>query len=294
MENEITEALTKDAARSSAADKATDFVVDLAPDAMGEGADFTELAKKYELTIEELDPFASDEKIADLDVGLTFNDAGFRLRRNPDEYFSDAIPGEDYVYVITLKERFEAYVPEFSEVEEEVRVAAEAVALQDALIEKAQDFQEAVTEGLSKDKTFADIADSYGLTAVTVTNITAASGIEDSEYSDLLMRAILVRNQGELTETIPADGALLLAYVITREPGDLTAFASLKPRITQMLRQDRARYLFEEWQEYLLREAHFVPRVIPKVPDYEEDEYYEDEEDIDTEESPIENDTDTE
>ena len=116
---------------------------------------------------------------------------------------------------------------------------------------------------------------------MSATNITAASGVEDTEYSDLVLRAILVRNEGELTEIIPGEDALLLAYIEKREAGDLTSYAELKPRITQMLRNDRATYLFEGWQEFLLTESNFEPTEEPVVEDDAfEDEDYELEEDM--------------
>ncbi|MBN1270349.1 MAG: SurA N-terminal domain-containing protein [Kiritimatiellae bacterium] len=269
----IVEQLTIEAARRKAADLATDLVVELAPDREGQAPAFDEAIAKFDLQAETLPPFALTEELADIDAGPAFNRAAFALAKNPEDYFSDAVPGTNYVYVIALEEHIAARVPEFEEVAEDVRLIAQAEALEQALIDKAQAVREAALKAVADGKTLADAVKPFGLKTKRLEDFTAASDLEDEPYAPLLLRAVLVRNQGELTEPIPTRESLLLAHVEKREAGDVATYASLRPQIVQTLRRERQRALFDEWQSYLLEKAAFEERKLEPEPEDEiEDE----------------------
>ncbi len=266
VHDEIAATLRHNAAVAAAQDAATDFVVALAPDREGNAPTFEEAAADRGLKVLTLPPFAEKEPLAGISAGLDFNHAAFELSLGPDDYFSDAVVGTSAVYVIALKERFEPRVPQFDEVAARVRAAAEADALEKALTEKARKLHDDLEKGLAAGKTFAKIVRRHGLIPVNVTNLTAAVGFKDldEDTSDTILRAILVRNQGELTDLVPLEDAIAIAYIAERKPGDPARFESLRQNIINALRRDRARLLWQGFEDYLLRQAHFEEKTYPE------------------------------
>ena len=124
----------------------------------------------------------------------------------------------------------------------------------------------------------------YFLVVETETGeFTVASGMETNEYYEILMRGILPRNQGEVTDPLPGEDAILIAYIAKRTRGDSTMLPSLQPQIRESVRQQRTRILFDEWQSYLLQSGGFEDRTAIEAP---EDEPVEDYEDVDSEDVP--------
>jgi hypothetical protein len=80
---------------------------------------------------------------------------------------------------------------------------------------------------------------------------------QTNDYMDIILRGILPRNQGEVTDLLPADNAVVIAYVDKRMPGGSSAFDSLKQQIAETVKRQRARILFEDFQDYLLNQAKF-------------------------------------
>ena len=111
VKTNIFEAMTRQAAKDRAAEMATDFVVSLAPDRDGNSPKFEDAAAKADLEVKKLDPFALEDEVPGIDAGLLFNHTAFNLNMSKDEYFSDAVIGSNYVYVIALDEKIPARVP---------------------------------------------------------------------------------------------------------------------------------------------------------------------------------------
>ncbi len=271
VKTNILEILTLEAARNRAADAATDFVVSLAPDREGKAPTFEEAAGKARLEITKLEPFSLTDEVPGIDAGPNFNHFVFNLNANSDEYFSDAIPGSNYVYVVALEERIPERIPEFKEVADKVKEEARRQALNEALSKKAQEVREAALKAVEKGKTFAAAVAPFDLDPVKLGPFTAAEGLETNEHYEVILRGILARNQGEVTDLLSAEDAVLLAYVDQRTPGDPAALESLRPQIRDSVRRQRSRLLFDDWQDGLLRLASFEDRSQPP-PEEEEDE----------------------
>jgi len=277
VKKEILDKLTLQAASYHAADVATDFVVALTPDREGNAPDFDEAASKIDLEVYKAGPFSLNDELPDIDAGFAFNHTAFNLENNPDDYYSDAVVGSNYVYVIALEERIAPRVPDFDEAEKEIMEAAEQNALVDALAAKAQELQEKAVEAVKADGTFKDVVESFGFTPKDTGEFSVAEGIETNEYSDILVRGILPRNQGEVTDPLPASDAVLIAYIAKRVPGDVTSLQSLRPRIRASVRRERAGVLFEGWEDYLLQEAGFKDNLPDQNADEEDPGDYDDE-----------------
>ncbi|MDD4737384.1 MAG: SurA N-terminal domain-containing protein, partial [Kiritimatiellae bacterium] len=116
VSEQITALLTYERAKNLAAEKATTFAMTLSPDREGNAPTFDEASEKFECTIATTPPFSLDEAIDGIDAGLDFNSDAFDLLPNSDDYFSNAILGDEYVYVIALDQSYPERIPEFDEV----------------------------------------------------------------------------------------------------------------------------------------------------------------------------------
>ena len=262
VKTNIFEAMTRQAAKDRAAEIATDFVVSLAPDRDGNSAKFEDVAAKAHLEVRKLDPFALEDEIPDIDAGLLFNHTAFNLNLSKDEYFSDAVIGSNSVYVIALEERVPARVPEFEEVADKGMDAARQNALVETLSKKANEIHEAVIKAIDKGDTFAQALNPYHLKPVQLKEFTAAEASKQThDYMDIILRGILPRNQGEVTDLLSADDAVVIAYVDKRTPGSSSTLDSLKQQIAETVKRQRARILLEDYQDYLLKQAKFEDRL---------------------------------
>lgn len=283
VKTNIFEALTLQAAKDHAADIATDFVVALAPDRDGNSPKFEDAAEKAGLEVRKLEPFALDDEVPGIDAGAIFNHTAFNLTKAADEYFSDAVVGSNYVYVIALDEKIPARVPEFDEVADKVMVAARENALAETLSKKANEIREAAVKALDKGESFGKALEPYGMKPVAMNDFTATEASENTnEYINVLLRGILPRNQGEVTDLLSTEDSVMIAYVDKRAQSSEAALDSLKPQIEETVKRQRSRIMFEDYQDYLLKQANFEDR-IKALPAAEEEEAG------DWEEAPAEN-----
>jgi hypothetical protein len=262
VKTNIFDAMTLQAARDRAAEMATDFVVSLAPDRDGNSPKFEDTAAKAGLDVTKLEPFALEDEVPGIDAGPLFNQSAFNLTMAADEYFSDAVIGSNYVYVIALDENIPARVPAFDEVADKVMIAARENALAETLSRKANEIREGAVKAIDKGETFAQALNAYDLKPVRMKEFTATEASEQTnDYIDVILRGILPRNQGEVTDLLSTEDAVVIAYVEKRTPGSEAALDSLKPQIEETVKRQRARILFEDFQDYLLKQAKFEDRM---------------------------------
>ena len=262
VKTNIFEAMTLEAARNRASEMATDFVVTLTPDRDGNSPKFEDAAQKAGLEVKKLEPFTLDDHVPGIDAGLMFNRAAFNLNMAAEESFSDAVVGSNYVYVIALDEKIPARVPEFDEVADKVMVAARENALAETLSKKANEIREASVKAIDKGETFAKALSAYDLKPVAMKEFTATEASEmTNDYISVILRGILPRNQGEVTDLLSTDDAVVIAYVEKRTPGSAAALDSLKQQIEETVKRQRVRIMFEDFQDYLLKQAQFEDRM---------------------------------
>jgi peptidyl-prolyl cis-trans isomerase D len=269
VRDEIIDNLRNERAARQAADTAMDFVVSLVPDRLGEAPSFAEAASAQSLSVEQAGPFARGELIEGIDAGAAFSRAAFDLQPNNEYYFSDPIEGEDFFYVIALTEEIPPYVPELDEVIDDVRAAAEAAALETAVIELADAFREAAETGLAEGTSFAEIAESFAVPVSEPITVTAAEGLDDVEYGQQLITRVMGYNQGEVARPIELADRFLVPYVVERQIANPDDFRDFRPQIVATIAGERTRVLFDAWQDQLLREADFQPRMADQPIDEE-------------------------
>lgn len=261
VQEEIQQTLIRQQARIAASDKATDMVLAIAN--AGDSLTFEDAAEKFGVEVKKAGPFAVNEPIEGIDAGLLFNEDCFQLFPNPDEYFSNAIMGKDYVYVAALEEQFKERLPLLSEVRPQVEEAAEVEALVKALQDAATELQQAAEKAIeSESATFAQTGKQLGYAIHSITNVSALSVPEDDEtLAEIIIPSVLTYNQKEVTAPIPSEEGIIIAYVADRTPGTMTSLASLKPQIIDALRRERRPYLFRDWEDYLLEQGSFVDNI---------------------------------
>lgn len=255
VKQEISNKLIHDKAMDLASERAMEFVMDLTPDRDGNVMSFEDAAKKLDTLVEKPEPFAPQDEIPDVDAGPAFNRAAFALTAEDISAVSEPVRGKEFVYVIGYEERLPSRVPTFDDVAGDVLPLTQAQALSDALSAKAQEIRDAAAKAVQEKKSFSAVVESFGATVVTSAQFTASTGPTTNKYSDLLMRGIMTMNQGEVSELLPAEDAILIAHVAERLPGDPTTFDSLKNQIETTIRRQNGRYVYDSWQLYLLKQA---------------------------------------
>jgi hypothetical protein len=253
VQAEIIQVLKKEAARQKAMDQATEMVIDLAPNRNGQAPAFEAAAEEYQREVRQVPPFARRENVVGITDCPDFSEAAFRLEETPEDYFSDAVPGDDQVYIIALVKRMPAFIPEFEAVREQAREQARQQAVQQALSAQA----DALYAALKKEG-FAAGAESAGLTVKTTEAFGLYDGLPDNPYGNLLISATARARKGELLEPLPAGANRLLVFVKDRIPGDETeTLPALRNDLVAGIRQQRMNELMNTWQNQVLREADF-------------------------------------
>jgi peptidyl-prolyl cis-trans isomerase D len=266
VKTNITNILKQDVARSKASEAATDFVVALAPDRDGKQIPFDDLAAKHELAVKKAGPFGLYDEVPGIDPVSEFNVAAFRLTKLPEEYFSDAIPGSNVVYVLALEDKVAPRIPEFKEVEKEAMERARMNAMNEALSKKAQDVREAAVKTVADGKTFAQAVKPFDLKVEQIEDFSVTSGMkETNELSSVIVRGVISKSQGELSDLISAPDAVVLAYVAKRTPSETVSFSAMRPQIAESIKRQRGQTLFEEWKSSLLKAAGFEDRMAQRA-----------------------------
>ena len=194
-----------------------------------------------------------------LDVPV--NRAAFELEDLPESYYSDAIPGEEYVYVIALEESIPERIPTYEEVKMRVKAAARLNALNEALTEKAEDVRSAVQTGLKEGKSFEEAMAPFNIDVVSSEEFTITDGWEDDYASDIIPE-ILSYSANELLELITSGKEIIIAYIDQREPGDQSSFNIMKPELIQASRRQRGQLVLGDWRDYIMEKGNFEVRDI--------------------------------
>ncbi len=260
VQEQIKQELRQRAGARRAADRAMDFVVQLVPDQHGDAPSFDEAAAAFGVEVERLPPFARHEIPENVDAGPAFSRAAFDRRPNPEHYFSDAIEGEAYIYVLALVEQLPEKLPPLAEVEAEVRAAAERAERARRRAELAAEFSRQATELLAAGRTWDDVVEQYRLESSPTLQFSAAQGLEEPRYGQQLVRAALQHNSGEVAEPLAVGAAYAVVFIEDRTAVDPALFADFRPHLAASLAREQAAILFEEWQRQLLVDAEFTSR----------------------------------
>lgn len=254
----IVVALRREAAMALADAAASELAFRAIPDRDGRVPDFAEEVQKAGKTVHKLPPFGRFDVPLE-DAGAALAAAAFELQPDAFDRVSAPIAGEDNLYVLYLEKNHEPRVPEFDEVRDRVRETARRNAVRDAIQAKALAVQEAARHGLATGKSFAEALQGQNVQILSAEPFTGLSGSSSTNPAvQSLVQAVVAYNPGEVTEPIPSDTGLIVAYLSSRTPADSATFDAYRDEIASTIRNRRAQGLFQDWQTALLAPERFT------------------------------------
>jgi len=260
VKQEITDLLKRKKALVVAKDTAARFVETLIPDQKGKAPTFEDAAAKNHLDIMTSEFFPLNEEVPKLKVGLMFNRIAFDLDpQDRERYFSDAIEGENAVYVLAANSREKSFLPDFAGAEKEAVSRAKKIAEYEAFLKKASDARNASLDALKAGKKFETVMKEQG--AKVGTNMLFSAYDAPSLPSlnlDANLPKIVSLTKGEVSEPLDVEEGVLIVYVADRQPGDSETMELLKPQLIGAIDNSLATAIYDDWKEYILSKAGFV------------------------------------
>jgi hypothetical protein len=258
VEGEINSQIRYALARKLAAEKAAEFVADVTPKADGDQPDFKGTAATAGLKIKTLPAFGVKDDLKGIDETAPVHQAAFGLENDAYTSFSDAVVGRDFIYVLSLEQRYPSFLPTFDAVESEALELAKEQAVNKALAERALDVEKAVTATMNTGTGFKAAVKALGFTAVKTTPEFDLSTELDDPYADTLASICINVPQGQLCEPAPVAEGVLVAGVASRKSTDVaTGLPAIREELVAALSRSRAQRLAATWQELLLTEGKF-------------------------------------
>jgi hypothetical protein len=207
------------------------------------------LAKERELPVQTTTPFDRENGPADLDVGLNFVQAGFKL--SADAPFSSPVVEEDAVYILALDRRLPSEVPPLESVvaqvtsdwrfEQAVQLARQA----------GQAFHATLTSGLAQGKSFVELCTEAKLKPVLLPPVSLSTRSLPEIERDLPLsqfkQVAFNTPIGQASDLVFTRDGGVIVHVQSRLPLDETKMKAELPGFTAMLRQVRQNDAFNEW-----------------------------------------------
>lgn len=274
VKSEIIASLKKEKATQEAKDAAARFVTELIPDRKGKSPTIDEVAAKKNKPVTVSNFFALREDIPGLDVDSDFNRAAFALdATDPEKSFSDPIVGKEAVYVLSAKDRAEAHLPEFNNVDEKAMTAARKDAEHEAFNKKCAEIKTTALKALAAGKSFDAIMKDQGAkvgTNMTFSAYEAASS--PFEHFDVILPKIMYMSKGEMSDPLETEEGSIFAYVSDRKSGKIESIELLKPEMISAIDRSLAAATYDDWKSYLLVMAgHTDRQAIPDDVDSSEE-----------------------
>lgn len=264
VRDRVLASVSEEKAVFAARDTATELVMTLAPDRAGQAPLFEAAAQGAGLTVSTSEYFSTSEPVPGLNVGPDFNTWAFRLDPDdPESYFSDAIAGEDSVFIIAALDRRPAAVPELDAIVDRVRLAAEEQARRDAIAEKGNELRESLVDRLAaKDESFQKAAEHLSMAVSTTITFSVYGLIEDSdtEGADALIDTVPTMEVGEISQPVSTTNGWMFIHLVDRQAGDPVHLSMLKGELQSAYDQYRIRLTFRDWQEYALERGELEDR----------------------------------
>jgi hypothetical protein len=264
VSKEIATKLIHEAAMQMAADTLNELSDTLVPNRDGKASTFEAVAQSARLPILESGLFDALNPVSTIDAGLAFNEAAFRLRPASDEYFSMAIPGKNYAYLMALTTNTDAFIPEFADVKEKVQPLALSHAIQSEIEKRATEIHQFFQTGLNNKRSFASLAKEKTMN-VSTTEFFSASAAPDALSSSEILGDITLRNPGELSEVLPGTSGLMIAYIVDRRPAGQAELGSIQNQIMMNTIRRRARIIFNDWEKSLVSGDRMKDKYKPDV-----------------------------
>jgi hypothetical protein len=247
--SKIRDGLIKRRAFEAAVVQARDFVKVLFAMEPVKPENLAAVAKQKNLEMHTTVPFSEGAGPLEFTNAPSLTKTAFAL--NADSPFSDAIGGEDGIYVIGLAKQLPSSVPTFAEVQAR---ATEDFKMQQAF-QRAQsagtNFYATATVQVMAGKTFAQAAVAEGRAPVILSpfSLSSTEVPEAADHAEVgqLKQAAFTTRVGGVSHFVPtADGGFVL-FVQSLSPADAAKKAADLPQFTSQVRRGRQNEAFNIW-----------------------------------------------
>ena len=246
-------------ARQALANRANDFGQDL----LKEGAQFAEVAKKYNLTVKTTPEFTAEKAPQDLATVPNAAAAAFMLTEK--DPISDALPSGDGYCMLHLDKvtpnrplTLEEARPQMIEQIKSERGGA-------ALTSKGNESRTRIAAAMKAGKSFTDAAQEAGLKVESFPAFSLAEPVEDKPDAQAILAKSVELADGEMSDFVPAEGGGLIIHLDKRDPIDEAQFKKEEPTLITQTRSQKEFVAFIEWLQSRRKFAN-VESMIPQPP----------------------------
>jgi len=210
------------------------------------------------------EPFTQRDGPRDLKVLDTFTQVAFAL--SPEQPMpSDPLPGEDGVYVITLKKRIPSEAPPLEAVREKVTAEFRQHEATDAARKAGEAFYGTLTNGFAQNKSFEVVCleanvISHKLPPFSLSTRSLPQEWEGRVDLSLLKDLAFPLTPGKTSRfEMTRDGRLgMTVHLLSRQPVDEAKLKAELPEVTTGLREERRREAINDWMRREFESAHFT------------------------------------
>ena len=255
VKDKVREELLTIRARRQAADKATKFSVEVAPEQGTARPDFANVAKEFGVPVHETGFFSQTEPVPGVQAGTQFNREAFTLALRTDVPTSDPVEGKDGYYVLEFVALKKSEIPPFDDVKDRVVQFLKKELTLETVRKNGQDELAKVKQSIADGKSFADACAALGLEPKTTEPFTVS---DQSPPVPMTMPAIqelaLSMTTNAVSGFLPTMDGGLFFHMKDRQPPDAAAFESNAVTFAAALLQQNRNALFMEWLRNALQQ----------------------------------------
>lgn len=257
--DDIKERIYYSKALRSAVRAADQLISRLQPSKSGEAAGFNESAAASSISVCTSDFFTVTGPVPDLEkADADFCRIAFSLdKNNPDRYFSDPLIVSNSVFVLAAEAVQESYLPELNDVKKTAAEYAKAELINEKRLAEAESTHKQIAKLIKEGKSFTESVISLGFNVSTTAPFNVYEGITTNsfEHSDVIIRAVVSMEKGDLSEPLNTYDGTLVAFVTDREAGDALMMQSLRPQFLYTVEGYRLSNIYDDWAEKILESA---------------------------------------
>jgi peptidyl-prolyl cis-trans isomerase D len=248
------------------ADRANDFTQAL----LEKGADFHQVAAKFQLPVQATGEFKANDPDPKLKADAQLATTAFQLTaQQPD---SDAIQTADGFYVLHLAGIVPARPLTIDEAKPKILETVKASRARELLSNKGAKVAHDLREGLKAGEPLSFALEKVNAKAEKIPPFTLLDDVDPNEAQDKTKRPpdfIAIKNAvaslqpGEVSEFFPWEDGGIIAVLEKREPPDPAKYQEKSAAFAQRILNDRREIVFYEWLRERQREAGLVEATPP-------------------------------
>lgn len=244
----------KDKERIDALQKLADRANDVSQALLGQGADFHQVAAKFNLPVDTTTEFSSSAPDPKLKADTQLTAAAFRLTQQ--EPISDPVQAADGFAILHLVSLTEARPLSLDEAKQKITDAIKNEQARNLAMTKGRKAAETLRAGLKAGQPLQfTLEQAGGLKAEKIEPFTLAGDFEakNGKQKDESLETMMVKNvagglqPGEVSEFAPGMDGGMIVLVDKREPPDPAKYQEAKAKFQERYLKAAREYVFEEW-----------------------------------------------